>query len=168
MPNFSSFFRAVAVAAGILTTGAQAAGTVVDVVTGRDDLTTLVSLVKKAGLARPLAELDAVTLFAPTNEAFNAVPKDILSYLLSNNTALTNVLEYHVVESEILSSQIPSGETPVATLEGQKVVADKNSTGVFINEAQVTIPDLKATRQAGVVHVIDGVLVPPGLRLPSA
>jgi len=168
MPNFSSFFRAVAVAAGILTTGAQAAGTVVDVVAGRYDLAILDFLVESAGLAGPLAEFDAVTLFAPTNEAFDAVPKEILYYLESNITALKNVLEYHVVVSEILSAQIPSGETPVATLEGQKVVADKNSTGVFINEAQVTIPDLKATRQAGVVHVIDGVLVPPGLRLPSA
>ncbi len=106
-------------------------------------------------LSNPLASF---TVFAPTNEAFDnlatALGTDINGILALPN--LTDVLTYHVVGSEVLSTDLVEG--PVTTLNGESVLVSLTN-GVMINNANVTIPDVLAYN--GVAHVIDAVLLPP-------
>ena len=106
-------------------------------------------------LDNPLASL---TVFAPTDNAFNALPEGTIPALLADPEGLlTDILLYHVVGSEALSTDLADGMM-ITTLNGEDVLVTINVTGVFINDAQVIIPDLVADN--GVVHVIDVVLVP--------
>ena len=99
------------------------------------------------------------TVFAPTDAAFSALPAGTLDALLADPSgALTSVLLYHVVSGQgVLSTQLTSGE--IETAAGEMAVARVTSSGVFINDAQVTVADIIARN--GVVHVIDRVLTPP-------
>lgn len=125
-----------------------------------ENFTTLQDLVVKAGLADALATTQNITVFAPPNEAFAAVPKATIDNLLANPDLLKRVLTYHVVPSKILSSDIPIGETGVATLAGPQITVNNNGRRVTINgNSRVIKTDLEATN--GVIHVIDRVLIPP-------
>ena len=105
-------------------------------------------------LTNPLAEL---TVFAPTNQAFDdlatALGTDLNGVLA--HPELADILLYHVVSGTVLSTDLSNG--PVPTLNGQTVNVDL-TTGVMINSSNVTTPDLTVAN--GVVHVIDAVLVP--------
>jgi len=113
-------------------------------------------------LSNPFASL---TVFAPTNEAFDnlasSLGTDINGILALPN--LTEVLTYHVLGTEVLSSQLVAG--PVNTLNGSPVTIGLDN-GVTVNNANVTIPDVAAYN--GVVHVIDAVLVPLGTDVNSS
>jgi transforming growth factor-beta-induced protein len=132
--------------------------TVADIALGSTAHTTLVAAVVEArllpALTNPFAEL---TVFAPTNDAFNdlatALGTDLAGILA--HPQLTDILLYHVIGSEVLSTELTNG--PVATLNGQNVVINLMS-GVMVNNANVTTADLLSDN--GVVHVIDAVLVP--------
>jgi uncharacterized surface protein with fasciclin (FAS1) repeats len=104
------------------------------------------------------------TVFAPTNEAFAALPDGLLDQLLlpCNQEALSQVLTYHVVAGKVTSSDIAPGE--VATVEGQNVTLATDN-GVMVNDSTVTTADVDASN--GVVHIIDGVLVPSDVDLGS-
>merc|ERR1712238_99311 len=84
------------------------------------DLSTLVTALQAAGLVDTLAGSGPFTVFAPTNEAFAALPAAELKYLLNNKTALTEVLEYHVASGKVLSTDLSDGEK-IKTLEGEDV-----------------------------------------------
>lgn len=132
--------------------------TVADVALGSVDHTSLVTAVVQERLLPSLTDpLASLTVFAPTNTAFDnlatALGTDLAGVLA--NPELTDILLYHVLGSEVVSSALTNG--PVATLNGQDIVVDL-SMGVMINDANVTTPDL--TSDNGVVHVIDAVLVP--------
>lgn len=120
-------------------------------------LSTLLSLVKQAGLADELAAPGELTVFAPTNAAFANVPKKTLDALGSDADALKRVLLYHVLPKELMASELSRSWQP--TLADRKVRVRINANGVRINNANVTAADIKASN--GVVHLIDGVLVPP-------
>jgi uncharacterized surface protein with fasciclin (FAS1) repeats len=133
------------------------AGTIVEVASETPALSTLVTAVTAADLGATLSGPGPYTVFAPTNDAFAALPAGVLDNLLlpCNKDALTSILTYHVVSGEVGSADITPGD--VATVEGS-TVALATDNGVTVNEATVTIPDVAASN--GVVHVIDGVLVP--------
>jgi uncharacterized surface protein with fasciclin (FAS1) repeats len=132
--------------------------TVADIALGSPVHTSLVAAVVEArllpALTNPFSEL---TVFAPTNDAFNdlatALGTDLNGVLA--HPQLTDILLYHVIGSEVLSTELTNG--PVATLNGQSVTINLMS-GVMVNDANVTLPDLLSDN--GVVHVIDAVLVP--------
>ena len=107
-------------------------------------------------LTNPFASL---TVFAPTNDAFNSAlaALGITSAELLASPDLESILLYHVLGSQVLSTALTSG--PVATLNGANVTVTVSPTGVTINDANVIAADL--TSGNGVVHVIDGVLLPP-------
>ena len=84
-------------------------GTIVDVAASNPDFTTLVTAVKAAGLTETLAGPGPFTVFAPTNEAFAKVPKDVLDNLLANKEALTKVLTYHVLAGEVKAADVMPG-----------------------------------------------------------
>jgi uncharacterized surface protein with fasciclin (FAS1) repeats len=116
---------------------------------------TLATAVTEAGLVEALQGEGPFTVFAPTDEAFAALPEGVLAGLLADTEALTSVLLYHVVPGQIFSGNLTDGAT-AQTLQGQSVTVDLSS-GVDIDDASVTAADIIATN--GVIHVIDEVLL---------
>jgi uncharacterized surface protein with fasciclin (FAS1) repeats len=133
-------------------------GTIVDVAAGNPDFETLVAAVTAADLVETLSGEGPFTVFAPTDEAFDALPEGVLDALLlpENKDALTSILTYHVVSGEVMAADVTAGDVP--TVEGS-TIAITTEGGVKVNEANVTATDVDASN--GVIHVIDAVLVPP-------
>jgi uncharacterized surface protein with fasciclin (FAS1) repeats len=131
--------------------------TVVDIVVNSENHNTLETAVIAAGLVETLSGDGPFTVFAPTDDAFAALPDGTLDAVLADNDMLTAILTYHVVGSTALSTDLMDGMA-VTTLNGEDVTVTINMDGVFINDAQVTVADLVADN--GVVHVIDAVLLP--------
>jgi uncharacterized surface protein with fasciclin (FAS1) repeats len=100
------------------------------------------------------------TVFAPTDEAFAALPAGVLDALLlpENKDVLTQILTYHVVPGEVLAADVTDGD--VATVEGQSVTLS-TADGVTVNGANVIQADVVTSN--GVIHAIDAVLLPPGV-----
>ena len=136
----------------------ETVGDIVAVASGNESFSTLVAAVGAAGLVETLQGAGPFTVFAPTNEAFAALPAGLVDALLleENRETLVKILTYHVVGSKVMAADVASGD--VATVEGSTlsvVVAD----GVTINgTSAVTATDVMASN--GVIHVIDAVLVP--------
>jgi len=137
---------------------AQKAKTIVDVATEAGSFTTLLKALEAADLVKTLSEEGPFTVFAPTDEAFAALPKGTLDDLLKpeNKEKLKRVLSYHVVSGELLSQNLKAGKvTTLAEVPVEISIKD----GIRVNDAKVATPDLKASN--GVIHVIDKVLLPP-------
>ncbi|MEM7105603.1 MAG: fasciclin domain-containing protein [Bacteroidota bacterium] len=134
--------------------------TIVDLAIGSHDLSTLVAAVKAAGLVEILAGNGPFTVFAPTNEAFAALPAGTVESLLKpeNKDQLVAILTYHVVPGRIESTDLSDGQS-VATVQGQKIGVQANDSSILINNAQVKKANLRASN--GVVHLIDRVILPP-------
>ena len=133
------------------------AGTVVDIAVANPDFSILVEAETKADLAGALSADGPFTVFAPTNEAFKALFKELGVSGVKDLTAeqLTPILTYHVVSGKVMSTDLSN--TSVATLNGQKIKVDI-SNGVKINDSHVTSADISGKN--GVIHVIDKVLIP--------
>jgi uncharacterized surface protein with fasciclin (FAS1) repeats len=133
--------------------------TVVDIIVNSADHDTLEAAVVAADLVGALSGTGPFTVFAPTDAAFAALPAGTIDALLADPSGLlTDILLYHVVGSQALSTDLSNGMT-ITTLEGNDVTVTIDANGVFINNAQVIVADLLADN--GVVHVIDAVLLPP-------
>ena len=132
---------------------------VVDTAVGAGDFTTLVAAVEAAGLVETLKGEGPFTVFAPTDEAFAALPEGTVESLLQpeNRDQLVAILTYHVVPGKVMSTDLSDGMT-AATVQGGDITVDL-SDGVKINEASVTAADIEASN--GVIHVIDSVILPP-------
>jgi uncharacterized surface protein with fasciclin (FAS1) repeats len=143
---------------GLLFSASLKSQTVLDIVTTSNDHNTLEAAVVAAGLDGALSAPGNLTLFAPTDAAFSALPAGTVDALLADPSGdLTQVLLYHVVGAEAFSNSLSNGQM-IMTLQGQDVTVTINGSGVFINNAQVTVADIDASN--GVVHVIDAVLLP--------
>jgi uncharacterized surface protein with fasciclin (FAS1) repeats len=145
-------------AASAAPTRASATPTIAALAAKTPQLSTLLSLVKAAGLADELAAPGALTVFAPTNAAFAKVPRTTLNALAKNPAALKRVLLYHVVAGKITAAKVVKLRS-AKTLAGPSVRISVTGTTVRINTARVTAVDVKASN--GVVHLIDRVLIPP-------
>jgi uncharacterized surface protein with fasciclin (FAS1) repeats len=121
-------------------------------------LSTLLSLVKKAGLADELSGKTQLTVFAPTNAAFAKVPKKTLDALAKNPAQLRRVLLYHVVAGKVTAARVVKLRS-AKTLAGPSVRIRVTGKTVRINSAKVAKADVLASN--GVVHVVDTVLIPP-------
>ena len=135
-------------------------GTIVDVAVAAGNFTTLVAAVTAADLVETLSGTGPFTVFAPTDEAFAALPAGVLDALLlpENKALLAQILTYHVVSGMVMAADVTDGD--VATVEGSKI---KLSTmgGVTVNGAKVVAADVAASN--GVIHAIDAVILPPGV-----
>lgn len=122
-------------------------------------LSTLVAAVKAAGLVETLQGEGPFTVFAPTNEAFAALPEETLESLLKpeNKDQLVAILTYHVVAGKVMSTDLSDGMT-AATVNGAEVTIT-TADGAKVNGASVAMADVEASN--GVVHVIDAVILPP-------
>jgi uncharacterized surface protein with fasciclin (FAS1) repeats len=126
------------------------------------DFTTLVALVKQAGLADTLSGDDSLTVFAPTDEAFSKVPDATLEKLGRKPKQLRRVLKYHVVARDLKAADIVERRS-VRTLAGAKIKIRVRGGDVHLNRsAQVVQADIAASN--GTIHVIDRVLLPPRRR----
>jgi uncharacterized surface protein with fasciclin (FAS1) repeats len=129
------------------------------------DFTTLAAAIEAAGLAETLSGSGPYTVFAPTNEAFEALPAGTVESLLKpkNQDQLAAILTYHVVDAQVMAADVQPGE--VTSVNGATFeVSTGMDGGVQIidgqgNTADVTATDIQASN--GVVHVIDAVLLPP-------
>lgn len=132
--------------------------TVVDIVVESEAHTTLEAAVIAAELADDLQGQGPFTLFAPTDAAFEALPEGTVASLLEDPTgALANILLYHVAGAKAYSTDLSDGQK-IATLQGNEVMVKFKNGKAYINNAMVSVADIKADN--GVVHVIDAVLVP--------
>ncbi|MGQ4648849.1 fasciclin domain-containing protein [Lyngbya aestuarii] len=137
-----------------------ASGNLVEQAAGSEQFNTLVQAIQAAGLEEVLSAEGPFTVFAPTDEAFAALPEGTLEQLLQpeNREALVQLLSYHVVPGAITSSQIESGD--VETLAGKSLAVKRDENGVVtVNDATVTQADIQASN--GVIHGIDKVILPP-------
>ena len=135
-------------------------GTIVDVASGAGNFKTLVAAVTAADLVETLSGTGPFTVFAPTDEAFAALPAGVLDALLlpENKEILVKILTYHVVSGMVMAADITDGD--VATVEGSNVMLVTTS-GVKVNDANVVSADVPASN--GVIHAIDAVILPPGV-----
>ena len=131
------------------------------------NLSTFVSAVETAGLADTLDGAGPYTVFAPTNEAFEALPPGTLEALLADRTLLASVLGHHVAGDRFAAADIAGMQT-IRMLEGEPVtVTVLPDGGLELDGATVNMTDLQA--ENGVIHVIDAVILPPGLEVtPTA
>ena len=132
---------------------------IVQTATEAGSFSTLLTAAKAAGLVETLQGAGPFTIFAPTDEAFAALPAGTLDGLLADPEALKRILLYHVVAGAVKAADVV-GMTSATSLEGSPIaVAVKDGT-VYLNEtAKVTATDVVASN--GVIHVIDHVLLPP-------
>ncbi len=178
--RFASITLAVAMAAGAISAMAQVTvggakmyptKDIIDNAVNSKDHTTLVAAIKAAGLVETLKGPGPFTVFAPTNEAFAALPAGTVDTLLKpeNKDKLTSILTYHVVsgnmDAKMLMKAIKDGKgmASLKTVSGGTLTAKSSGKKVMITDenggtANVTIADVKQSN--GVIHVIDKVLLP--------
>jgi uncharacterized surface protein with fasciclin (FAS1) repeats len=133
-----------------------AAQDIVDIAAGAGTFTTLVAAVEAAGLVDTLKGEGPFTVFAPTDEAFAALPEGTVEALLADIPTLTAILTYHVVPGRVMSGDLTDGMT-AATVNGQEITIGVGDT-VTVDGATVVQADIEATN--GVIHVIDAVILP--------
>lgn len=136
---------------------------IVQVASSNSDFSTLVTAVKTAGLADTLSGPGPYTVFAPTNEAFAALPAGTLDSLLKpeNKATLSSILTYHVVSGAVTSKDVKPGA--VTTVNGAPFTVSSDMGGLYItddkgNKAKIVTTDIQASN--GVIHVINAVLLP--------
>ncbi|MBD0267248.1 MAG: fasciclin domain-containing protein [Cyanobacteria bacterium Co-bin8] len=146
-------------------TSDTASRTIAEITSFDNSFSTLNTAIEAAGLEDTLNGDGPYTVFAPTNEAFEAIPAATRERLLApeNQDALAQVLSYHVLAQDLPASQIQAGE--VETISGQSlnVEVDSGTQAVNVNNARVVQPDVQASN--GVIHVVDQVILPPGFTL---
>ena len=130
---------------------------VVQVINSDPELSTLSKLIADAGLSETLSGTGPFTVFAPTNDAFKAVPAKTMAELAANKEQLKRMLTYHVVPAKSAAADVKPGN--MKTVNGANVAVARSANFVTVEEALVTGADKTATN--GVVHVIDRVLLPP-------
>ncbi len=123
------------------------------------DFSTLLAAAEAAGLVETLTGEGPYTVFAPTDDAFAALPEGTVDDLLKeeNKDKLTSILTYHVVPGSVMSGDLSDG-MEAETVEGSNLAVSIDGDTVMVGDATVTSADIKASN--GVIHVIDGVLMP--------
>lgn len=161
----SILFRRNLVAAAVVGIAAMVSGcatvsapaTVADTLAKTPELSTLNGLVATAGLTDALKAAGPFTVFAPTNDAFKAVPAKTMDDLAKHPEKLKAVLTFHVVPGKTMAANVKN--TKVTSLNGGKLELSKAGDFVTVESAAVTTADIGASN--GVIHIIDSVLIPP-------
>ncbi len=126
---------------------------------------TLLAAAQAAGLDAPLASPGALTVFAPTDAAFAALPAGTVEGLLNDSPTLRNILSYHVLPYYVDSTTVVNSPK-ITTLLGKEVMPTVRDGQAFVNDARIVITDIPASN--GIIHVIDAVLLPPAGAVPAA
>lgn len=161
MFNRRVLFIAAAVAAMAgCATHPTAPASVADTIAATPSLSTLNGLVVKAGLTDTLKGTGPFTVFAPSNEAFKAVPAKTMDELSKNPAQLKAMLTYHVLPGKVMAAEVKNGNSK--TVHGANVALAKAGEYVTVEEALVQTADITASN--GVIHTVDRVLMPPKAR----
>ena len=144
------------------TTEAAPTANIVETAVAAGTFDTLVAAVEAAGLAETLSGPGPFTVFAPTDDAFAALPEGLVEALLEEPETLAEILTYHVVAGEVFSADVAAGEVP--SVQGDTITVGTDG-GVTVDGANVTAVDIATSN--GVIHVIDAVILPEGIELPS-
>jgi uncharacterized surface protein with fasciclin (FAS1) repeats len=163
--NFPAMTRRFTLALGFLASSILVSGcattatpqAVASTIAATPDLSTLSSLISKAGLTDTLNGAGSFTVFAPSNDAFKAVPQKTMDELAANPALLKDVLTYHVLPAKAMAADVKN--SAVKTVQGANIALAKAGTFVTVEDAVVQTADINATN--GVVHVVDRVLMPP-------
>jgi uncharacterized surface protein with fasciclin (FAS1) repeats len=139
-----------------VTTGNVAASDLVDTAVAAGQFKTLATALGAAGLVETLKGAGPFTVFAPTDAAFEKIPKADLEALLNDKDKLAAVLTYHVVSGKVLAQDVKPGA--VNTVQGSALTVKIDAGKVLVDNATVTSTDIVADN--GVIHVIDTVLIP--------
>ncbi|WP_170570043.1 fasciclin domain-containing protein [Ruegeria atlantica] len=153
-----TFMGAAAALALALPVKAQAAD-IVDTAVSAGSFNTLVAAVQAAGLVDTLKGDGPFTVFAPTDEAFAALPEGTVETLLlpENKDQLVEILTYHVVPAKVMSGDIAGKRAKVLTVQGDRLSVNAKN-GVKVNGAEVVQADIVTSN--GVIHVVDAVIIP--------
>ena len=149
-----------AVALPVSAASAAPSKNIVETAAASKQFSTLVSLVKKAGLVNTLSGSTDYTVFAPTNAAFAKVPKKTLNMLLEDKSLLRKVLLYHVLPGKVPASKVLKTKS-AKTAEGASVQFSVRGKSAFVNESKIVTTDIGCSN--GIIHVINAVLIPPNL-----
>lgn len=140
----------------------HATGNVVEVAASAGTFETLLAAAEAAGLADALATTENITVFAPSDDAFAALPGGTVDELLADPEGLAAILTGHVVTGTIYAADLAEGDTVVDTLNADAPLTVTNTGGTVTvslsNTANVVATDVEASN--GVIHVIDAVLIP--------
>ncbi|MBS1743139.1 MAG: fasciclin domain-containing protein [Bacteroidetes bacterium] len=138
----------------------ESAKDVVKVAVGSKDHTTLVAALKQADLVTSLSNAGPFTVFAPTNEAFNKLPAGTVDGLMKDDKKadLQNILQYHVAVSAMKAESFTDGQT-LGMVNGDNITISVKDGKVTLNGTAQIIASIPASN--GIIHVIDGVLLPP-------
>ena len=135
------------------------AGTIVEVASEAGAFSTLLAAAEAAGLVDTLNSEGPFTVFAPTDEAFAALPEGTLESLLEDTDALSQILLYHVVSGEVKAADVV-GLDSATTVQGDDIAIAVDGETVTLNgSANVVTTDVDASN--GVIHIIDAVILPP-------
>jgi uncharacterized surface protein with fasciclin (FAS1) repeats len=142
-----------------------------DTLKASGQFTILLKAVDQSGLA-PVLQRYPVTMFAPTDAAFNALPADMLSKLMEANDTSANqlqqILKYHLINAQVDASKIRGAKGPVNTVENTPVQLDgSNPDDLLVNNADIIQADVRTTN-GGIVNVVDKVLIPTDSPFASA
>lgn len=153
--------REVTAAPAEKTASTESSKNIVEIASENGSFKTLTAALKAADLVTVLEGAGPFTVFAPTDEAFAALPKGTVETLLKpeNKSKLVKILTYHVLPQKAVSTGLTSAD--VATVEGSNVKIKVGDGGVMVNDAKVAKADIMAKN--GVIHVIDKVILPPGI-----
>jgi uncharacterized surface protein with fasciclin (FAS1) repeats len=132
-------------------------GDIVDVAVEAGTFTTLVTAVQAADLVDTLKSEGPFTVFAPTDDAFAALPEGTIEALLEDIPTLTDILLYHVVAGEVTAADVVGLESATTVQGGDLAITVEGDT-VKIGDATVVVTDIEASN--GIIHVIDAVLIP--------
>jgi len=139
---------------------AYGGNTIVEAAAGDERFTTLVALIEKAGLAETLGQEGPYTVFAPTDDAFDALSQARVDYLMSDEGRddLVEVLKAHVATGEMMSTTVPYAGLEVLALNDHKLDVTREGNKVMVDGAEVISADIETSN--GVIHAIDKVIVP--------
>lgn len=132
-------------------------GSIIETANNAGSFKTLLAAVEAAGLKDALSGEGPFTVFAPTDEAFAALPEGTIEALLKDKEKLTSILTYHVLEGAVKAEAVAKIDK-AKTLNGQNVSVNVKDNNVMIDNAKVTTTDIICSN--GVIHVIDAVILP--------
>jgi len=130
---------------------------IVETAAGAGKFNTLVTAVKAAGLVETLSGPGPFTVFAPTDDAFAALPAGTVESLLQNKEKLQAILTYHVVSGKVMAADVVNLKS-AKTVNGQDVTIMVKDGTVMVDNAKVVMTDIECSN--GVIHVIDAVILP--------
>jgi uncharacterized surface protein with fasciclin (FAS1) repeats len=146
-------------------TGPSQGKDIIETAKSAGNFTTLLAALNATNLTDTLKGEGPFTVFAPTDKAFEALPKGTLQALLNDTSALKKILLYHVAGQRLMAKDVVN-KSYISTIEGQNLPVNVTDYGVNVGKAKIIMTDINASN--GEIHVIDAVLIPPAVEGPSA